>query len=75
MSGDKTQTVIFCKCKNKSKDKGDYSYERAARRVAKSTGRVFYACTLNKQQGGCGYFRWEDDVVDEYEEDSFCVKE
>lgn len=64
--------VLHCKCVA-----ADGSFEEAARAFSEPRGRYYYACALGRRdRGGCGFFRWGDDVEDEYdEEDSFCVAE
>ena len=62
--------VVFCKCPSKGGD--NERYLRAPRAYSERRGRHYYACVKGKELG-CGFFRWEDSVADEYEEDSFCV--
>ncbi len=32
-------------------------------KTEKNKDRSFFACTLSKEKGGCGFFAWSDDVI------------
>jgi hypothetical protein len=61
--------VMHCKCTIVGKEGMN---QEAVRSFSKRKGKHYYACALGKG-AGCGFFRWSQDVQDEYEENSFCV--
>lgn len=62
--------TLYCKCP--TPDGEGAGFQEATYAYSERRGRSYYACAKGKG-AGCGFFRWKESVVDEYEEDSFCV--
>lgn len=48
------------------------------RKTSKTNGRDYYSCNNDRRgrkRGGKHYFRWADDIVRDYDKDSFCVSD
>ncbi|KAH0663877.1 hypothetical protein KY290_029753 [Solanum tuberosum] len=56
------EEVDVCKC--------GYYYRLKTSRTPLNPGRRFFGCKASKENGGCGYFRWIDQSLENVDESS-----